>query len=338
MLVYLFFPFALIMSSSLGILISPSWSFAPFLWVLILVPIIDTFLPSLNKQDHELNETTLNNLALILILPGIFCLVLFGLIKVNQNDISYLESAALGAAVGMSGGSIGITTAHELIHRSNKNMRAIGVTLLVLCLYGHFRIEHIYGHHKHFATKNDPATARKGENFYFFLCRCVIMSFISAWKIEKKLLTKKKLSSYSFRNRMFHYFFLEILLIVLSLLIAGLNGLIFILLHSAVSIILLELVDYIQHYGLERSIKNGEYGSYGEQHSWNNRYTSANWSTFNLGLHAEHHQTASKHYPLLSQQKKSVEMPATYPVMIIMALIPPIWFKVMNPKLTNDNI
>ena len=115
------------------------------------------------------------------------------------------------------------------------------------------------------------------------------------------------------------------------------HGLIFILLHSAVSIILLELVDYIQHYGLERSIKNGEYGSYGEQHSWNSRHTLANWSTFNLGLHAEHHLLSKKHYPLLSQQKKLKEMPVNYPLMIIMALLPPIWFKVMNPKLKEKN-
>ena len=105
--------------------------------------------------------------------------------------------------------------------------------------------------------------------------------------------------------------------------------------HSAISIILLELVDYIQHYGLERSKKEGKYEIYGEQHSWNSRHASANWSTFNLGLHSEHHITASKHYPLLSQQQKIMEMPANYPLMIMMALLPPIWFKVMNAKLMN---
>ena len=103
--------------------------------------------------------------------------------------------------------------------------------------------------------------------------------------------------------------------------------------HAAISIILLELVDYIQHYGLERAKINEKYETYGEKHSWNSRYSSANWSTFNLGLHSEHHLTAGKHYPLLSQKKKNLEMPANYPVMIMMALIPPIWFKIMNPKL-----
>ena len=214
-------------------------------------------------------------------------------------------------------------------------MRGIGVMLLILCLYGHFRIEHIYGHHKHFATKEDPATARKGENFYFFLCRCVVMSLVSSWKIEKKLLKNKNLPTYNFRNRMFHYFILETFLILLSFFIAGINGLVFILLHAIVSITLLELVDYIQHYGLERRKKNGKYDKYEEQHSWNSRHTSANWSTFNLGLHAEHHQTASKHYPLLSQEEKAIEMPANYSIMLIMALIPPLWFLVMDRKIDN---
>ena len=333
MLVYLLFPTVLITSSSLGILISPKWSFAPFIWVLIIIPIIDLFLPNLNKQDQRLAEKKIHNFSLIIILPGILFLIIFGIIKISQNNFSYIEAALLGSAVGMSGGSIGITTAHELIHRSSKKMRGIGVMLLVLCLYGHFRIEHIYGHHKKFATANDSATARKNENFYFFLIRCVIMSLISAWNIEKGLLKKKNFSSYSLRNRIFHYFLMELFLLIICYSLAGINGLIFILIHSAVSIILLELVDYIQHYGLERSINNGKYETYGEHHSWNSRHTSANWSTFNLGLHAAHHQIASKHYPLLSQQQKLMEMPTNYPGMILMALVPPIWFKVMNPKL-----
>ena len=335
MLLYLFFPFALILCSSLCLILSPIYALAPFIWVLIIVPSFDFFLPQLNKDDSKLSETKLHNLALIIILPGIFCLIFFGLINVANNSISFLQAASLGAAVGMSGGSIGITTAHELIHRKKKTMRGIGVMLLILCLYGHFRIEHIYGHHKKFATTTDPASARKNENFYFFLVRCIIMSLISSWKIEKKLLIKKNFSTLNFRNRMLHYFFIEIFFLFLSYLIAGLNGVVFIISHSLISIILLELVDYIQHYGLERIKKNGEYETYGEQHSWNSRYSFANWSTFNLGLHAEHHQKANKSYPLLSHQKKEMEMPANYSIMIIMALIPPIWFMVMNPKLKN---
>ena len=333
MFFYLVTPLILIASSSLGLLINPSWSVSPFIWVFILVPIIDLVLPYLSKQDADLKENVLHNFFILIILPCILFLIVFGLIVVSDSSISILVAAALGAAVGMSGGSIGITTAHELIHRQNKYMRGIGVFLLVLCCYGHFRIEHVYGHHKHVATKEDPATARRGENFYFYFVRCVINSVISSWNIEKNILDKKNINTFSFQNRMLHYFVLEIIFLFIAFFIAGINGLVFVIFHSFVSILLLELVNYIQHYGLERKMENGKYERFTDHHSWNSRHISANWSTFNLGLHAEHHQSATKHYPLLSQEEKVIEMPANYSVMLIMALIPPLWFFVMDKKI-----
>ena len=335
MIFYLVTPLILIFSSSLGLLINPSWSISPFVWVFILVPIIDLLLPYLSKQDVDLKENLFHNFSILIVLPCILFLIFFGLIVVSDSQITFLTAAALGAAVGMSGGSIGITTAHELIHRQNKYMRGIGVLLLIVCCYGHFRIEHIYGHHRNVATKEDPATARRGENFYFYFIRCVINSVISSWKIEKNILDKRNIKILSIRNRMLHYFVLEFLFLLVAYLFAGINGLVFVVFHSFVSIILLELVNYIQHYGLERRKQNGRYERFTDLHSWNSRHISANWSTFNLGLHAEHHQTASKHYPLLSQDEKAIEMPANYSIMLLMALIPPIWFFIMHKKIDN---
>ena len=336
MFFYLVTPLILITASSLGLLISPSWSLSPFVWVFILVPIIDIMLPYLNKKDEELNENLLHSFSIIIVLPCILFLIIYGLIIVSDAKMNFITIAALGAAVGMSGGSIGITTAHELIHRQSKFMRSLGVILLILCLYGHFRIEHVYGHHRNVATKEDPATARKGENFYFYFIRCVINSVISSWNIEKDILKKKNSNIYSLKNRMLHYFFLELLFLCLAFYFTGINGLIFIFFHALVSITLLELVNYIQHYGLTRKKENGKYERFSDHHSWNSRHISANWSTFNLGLHNEHHKSAGKHYPLLSQEKKILEMPSNYSIMLIMALIPPLWFYVMNPKLKVD--
>jgi len=333
MFFYLVTPLILITASSLGLLISPSWSLSPFVWVFILVPIIDIMLPYLNKKDEELNENLLHSFSIIIVLPCILFLIIYGLMIVSDTTMNFITIAALGAAVGMSGGSIGITTAHELIHRQSKFMRSLGVILLILCLYGHFRIEHVYGHHRNVATKEDPATARKGENFYFYFIRCVINSVISSWNIEKDILKKKNSNIYSLKNRMLHYFFLEFLFLCLAFYFTGINGLIFIFFHALVSITLLELVNYIQHYGLTRKKENGKYERFSDHHSWNSRHISANWSTFNLGLHNEHHKSAGKHYPLLSQEEKILEMPSNYSIMLIMALIPPLWFYVMNPKL-----
>ena len=333
MFFYLITPLILISASSLGLILSPSWFVSPFIWVFVFVPIIDLLLPYLNKNDDDLNENILHNFSIIIVLPCILFLIIYGVIIVSDTKMNFITAAALGSAVGMSGGSIGITTAHELIHRQSKFMRSLGVILLILCLYGHFRIEHVYGHHRKVATKEDPATARKGENFYFYFIRCVINSVISSWNIETDILKKNKSNIYSLKNRMLHYFFLQLLFLCLAFYFAGIHGLIFIFFHAFVSITLLELVNYIQHYGLTRKKVNGKYERFSDHHSWNSRHISANWSTFNLGLHNEHHKSAGKHYPLLSQEEKILEMPSNYSIMLIMALIPPLWFYVMNPKL-----
>ena len=220
MIFYLVTPLILIFSSSLGLIINPSWSISPFIWVFVLVPIIDLLLPYLNKDNLELKENIFHNFSILIVLPCILFLIIFGLYIVSNPNITIFAVAALGAAVGMSGGSIGITTAHELIHRQNKFMRGIGVFLLVLCCYGHFRIEHIYGHHRNVATKEDPATARRGENFYFYFIRCVINSVISSWNIEKNILERKNTKTLSLYNRMIHYFVLEFIFLLIAYLVA----------------------------------------------------------------------------------------------------------------------
>tara|TARA_B100000686_G_scaffold338647_1_gene411468 strand:- start:928 stop:1932 length:1005 start_codon:yes stop_codon:yes gene_type:complete len=334
MLLYWFFPFTIIASSYCCVLFSITWSILPYIWVLIIVPILDLLTPKLNKTNKQLENTLGHNASLIAVVPAMFLLFYLSLIKISNVEISSLGAIAIGLGTGIAGGAIGITTAHELIHRKSKTMRGFGISLLVLCLYGHFRIEHIYGHHIHVATKNDPATARKGENFYSFLIRCIITGVISAWNIEKNILISKKLPVIGIKNRMFHYLIFQVLLISVSYYISGIKGIIYILFHSAISIILLELVEYIQHYGLERKRTNQtSVESYNHSHSWNSRHSVADWSTFNLGLHSEHHSIANKPYPLLTQDKKVREMPANYPTMILMALIPPIWFKVIDQKI-----
>ena len=162
------------------------------------------------------------------------------------------------------------------------------------------------------------------------------MTFVSSWNTEKDLLNKKAMNTISIKNRVIQYFVIEILFLLAAYIVAGLHGIIFVLFHSFVSILLLELVDYIQHYGLQRKKVNEKYERYNELHSWNSRHPSANWSTFNLGLHSDHHKTASKHYPLLSQDRQQMEMPYNYPMMLAMALLPFVWHKVMDPKLIAD--
>ena len=334
MIKYWLFPLAIITSSYACVLMSPYYFVLPYLWVLVLVPILETFVNKLNKPDNELVHSKGYDASLIFVLPLLLLLLILALLKINYLNLTFYESFMIGLGTGIAGGAVGITTAHELIHRKSQIMKAIGISLLVLCFYSHFRIEHIYGHHINVATKDDPATARKGENFYKFLIRCVVTGYLSAWKIERDILLKKRLSFFSLRNRMIYYTFFNLFLFLFCLVVAKLNGLIFIFTHSAISIILLEVVEYIQHYGLvrEKSDSNS-LEKYNHSHSWNSRHSIADWSTFNLGLHAEHHSISNKPYPLLSQEKKIREMPVNYPTMILMALIPPIWFRVIDRRI-----
>ena len=334
---YWFFPFAIITSSFSCVIFSTNFFIIPFIWVLIIVPIIDYFIPKLSIPKSKLTNSYSHSAALLAVVPAIFLLLILSLFKIKYLNIDSVDAFCIGLGTGITGGAVGISTAHEFIHRKSKFLRGLGIFLLSVCFYSHFRIEHIYGHHMHVATLNDPATARKGENFYAFLIRCVFLSIVSAWSIEKKILLSKNISIYNYRNRMIQYLLIYLLIVITCFAFTGLKGIIFIFTYALISIILLEVVEYIQHYGLKRENINNELEKYSPSHSWNSRHSIADWSTFNLGLHSEHHSIANKEYPLLSHDEKPKEMPANYPTMILMALIPPIWFMVMDKKLNLRN-
>ncbi len=294
-------------------------------------------MPKLSIPKSKLTNSFGHSAALVAVVPAILLLLILSLLKINDANIDTIDALCIGLGTGITGGAVGITTAHEFIHRKSKFLRGLGIFLLSVCFYSHFRIEHIYGHHIHVATLSDPATARKGENFYAFLIRCVFLSIVSAWSIEKKILLSKSISIYSYRNRMIQYLFFHLFILIACFAFAGLKGIIFIFSYALISIILLEVVEYIQHYGLKRENFNSKLEKYSPSHSWNSRHSIADWSTFNLGLHSEHHSISNKEYPLLSHDEKPKEMPANYPTMILMALIPPIWFMVMDKKLNLRN-
>ena len=324
MIFYLITPLILIIGSSLGLLISPSWSISPFIWVFILVPIIDIMLPYLNKKDQELNENLLHNFSIIIILPCILFLIIFGLVVVSDISISVFAVAALGAAVGMSGGSIGITTAHELIHRQSYFMRSLGVILLILCLYGHFRIEHVYGHHKDVCLKKDSATAQRGQSIYHFIISSSLGQFITAYKIEIR--RNKPI----YQNRLLQSTIRSVIFIFIMFMIGGVYGLVIALAIALVAKILLETVNYIEHYGLVRKEGQRVY----PRHSWNSNHLMSNIMLYNLSRHSHHHEKAYLEFWELKPYDDAPEMPYGYLSMIYIALLFPWWYhRIMAKKL-----
>ncbi|GIV40276.1 MAG: alkane 1-monooxygenase [Thermonema sp.] len=244
-------------------------------------------------------------------------------------------------STGVVTGGIGITVAHELGHKNNRYDQWMAQLILMTVCYMHFFIEHNHGHHVHVATPKDPATARRGESFYRFWWRTVTGSFRSAWNIEKERLTKAGKPAWSAHNRMLWYMVLPLLYLAflfgtVSLLVDRLAWEVipFFFAQSIVAFSLLEVVNYVEHYGLQRrQLSNGRYERVRPIHSWNASHMISNFFLFQLQRHSDHHAYASRPYQILRHFDESPQLPAGYPTMILLALVPPLWFRVMDAKM-----
>lgn len=236
-------------------------------------------------------------------------------------------------------GGIGITVAHELGHKKSSLERFYSKLLLMTVSYMHFYIEHNRGHHVQVATLEDPATSRKNESFYLFWLRSVFLGYLHAWKLEIESLKRKGLSAFGFQNQMIWFALLPILFCVLLTFIfspAGtINWLIplFFFAQSFFAFTLLELVNYVEHYGILRKEKDGKPERVNPLHSWNSSHVISNFFLFQLQRHSDHHANAIKRYQVLNHYDYSPQLPFGYPTMIIIALVPPLWFYMMNPRL-----
>lgn len=238
-------------------------------------------------------------------------------------------------------GGIGITVAHELGHRQSRLEQFYAQMILMTVCYMHFFIEHNRGHHVHVATPRDPATSRKGENFYVFWLRTVWGSYRSAWEIEVNHLKKSNLPLWSSQNMMLWYNFLPILfctMLTLGWSIYAKQMLwgipIFFVVQSILAFTLLELVNYIEHYGIVRKvIGQGRYERVNPLHSWNANQLITNFFLFQLQRHSDHHAHANRRYQVLRHVEESPQLPYGYATMILIALVPPLWFSLMDKRL-----
>ena len=235
-------------------------------------------------------------------------------------------------AMGICCGVIGINLGHELGHRFTKFERFLAKSLLLTSMYMHFIIEHNRGHHNRVATDEDPATARRGEILYFFWIRSIIFGYISAWKLEMERLKKMEIPFFSLKNEMIQFVLIQGSFAGLIFILFGLKGMIFFLLAALIGGLLLETVNYIEHYGLQR-IKNKVTNTYEKvfpTHSWNSNHKIGRIYLFELTRHSDHHYVASRKYQILRHFDESPQMPFGYPSMMVIATIPPLWFFVMH--------
>lgn len=334
----------------LSILILPVTVYISFTssgWLTILpiitffgfVPLLELFFnPDKDNFDKDQEEIEKANkfytYILYLTLPIQLFFLGWFLMSFQNIELTTLEYIGRISAMGLMCGVIGINVGHELGHRNNRFDELLGEVLLLTSLNTHFLPYHNAGHHFNVATPKDAATARKNEVVYIFWIRSHFQSYYQAWEAENKRLKNLDRTWFHIQNRMLIYTICNVLLIVGIFFFFGLSSLLAFLAASVFGILLLETVNYIEHYGLLRKKnKHGRYERVKRTHSWNSDHVVGKIMLFNLSRHSDHHYNGSKHYQLLKSLPESPQMPTGYPGMMLVALFPPLWFKLMNKKL-----
>ena len=324
--------------TAVGLLAKGPWAWLTVAAVFIGIPLMDALLgPDRSNLDTEtekrVSDSTPYSLILYAYLPiQIGLIFLLGWTWNTSEEPLWVRIGWI-LSVALCTGGIGITVAHELIHRRSIAERWIGRLLLMTVLYMHFAIEHVRGHHAKVATSDDPATARKGTNVYLFILRTIPAQLRSAWDLEAARLRKRQLPVLSWRNEMLWFAAIQALWVLVIGLCFGVAFVPVFLAVAAISFLLLEMINYVEHYGLERTqLANGRYEAVKEHHSWNSDHRVSRMLLFELTRHSDHHLVASRPYQILRSPETGPGLPSGYPGMILLALAPPVWFAVMDPR------
>lgn len=314
-------------------------TFLPIIEAFALIPLVELFIKpnpgNLSETEEALRKKNpIYDWQVYLMVPVQCAFVYLFLQSMGESGLSLADKIGRISAMGLMCGVIGINVAHELGHRSKTYEQLMAKVLLLTSLYMHFFIEHNQGHHKNVSTKEDPSSARKNEILYVFWIRSVVFSYISAWKIQVDRLKKKGYSFISIHNEMLVFQLVQITLIAVIVYHFGWTVTGYFVLAAVMGFLLLETVNYIEHYGLSRSKKGEVYERVMPQHSWNSNHIIGRLVLFELSRHSDHHYIASRKYQILRHIDESPQMPTGYPGMMLLATLPPLWFYVMNKKLS----
>jgi alkane 1-monooxygenase len=243
-------------------------------------------------------------------------------VLVARPATSLVEAAGLALSAGVTTGVFGFVAAHEMIHSRDRRERWLGLALLGTVFYMHFRIAHVYGHHRRAATFDDPASARLGEGLYGFIVRSVAGQFREAWAFEAQ---RRR------RNRIIIYLATEISFFA-AVALVSLRAFVFLAAVALVAVALLESFNYVAHYGLTRRSTNGRPEPIAPRHSWNSARRMNNAALFNMGRHSDHHRRTTRSYQRLEALSGAAELPSGYAAALLTALLPPLWRRVMDPR------
>lgn len=336
--------FSIPITAFIGLYFQDIFSFLTPVYGFVLIPILELIFPldTQNVSEQQSVNRLKNKLfdwMLYLNLPIVLLLVFQSLMVVTTSTLETYEFIGLVFSVGIVLGVNGINVAHELGHRQTTKERYLAKALLLPALYMHFYIEHNFGHHLQAATKEDPATARYNQSVYSFWFTSIFGQYISSWKIQKRILKTNHQGFFSVKNDMFWYTVCQIAYLFGVFMVFGIIGFWFALFAGIIGFILLETVNYIEHYGLLRhKLPSGRYERVHEHHSWNSNHIIGRIVLYELTRHSDHHYKTSKKYQVLNCHEESPQMPYGYPTSMVLAMLPPLWFSIMNKRIPREMI
>ncbi|MES2821777.1 MAG: alkane 1-monooxygenase [Pseudomonadota bacterium] len=325
---------------SRGSAYADAWAFLVPLAIFGLIPLLDWLIgrdpanpdeaeqvPILERQNYY-RVLTLASVPVLLGVP-----VWAGWVMVADAPWSWIGHVGWILSTGIIMGGIGITVAHELIHKDPALEQNAGGLLMAAVCYGGFKIEHLRGHHVNVSTPEDASSSRYGQSLYAFLPHAYRHNFSNAWALEAQRLKRKGLPALHWRNELIAWYLISGLFLACFTLAFGALGAAFFLGQSLVALTLLEIVNYIEHYGLHRrKLDNGRYERTTPQHSWNSNFLLTNLFLFHLQRHSDHHAHAKRRYQVLRHFEESPQLPSGYAGMVVLALFPPLWRAVMDPR------
>jgi len=324
----------------IGLALGGWWTWLAVVQSYVVFPVFDWLVPGDPRNPASHQEASLSarvgyRLLTASAVPIQFGLIAYGGYVVTAPGATAIEIIGAILAVGISSGGFGIVAAHELMHQRRVE-RVLSRLLMSSVTYAHFCIEHVQGHHIHVGTPADPASAPRGQGFYRFLLQTTIGSWRSAWRIEVARLARKGQPILHPHNRILQDIVFSGALGAGAVLLWGWLGLVFFVGQSAIAVLELEAINYIEHYGLRRrETAPGVFEATTSRHSWNTHRRLTNQALFNLGRHADHHNHAGRRYQILRHEPEAPQMPAGYAAMLLLAFVPPLWRRVMDPRVSS---
>lgn len=310
----------------------------PLFFLFVMLPLTDYILGHdpvniAQTDERKISQQVWFKALTLLALPVQCAVLLWSAFWFANHELSPIGVVGWLFSQGIVGGILAINTAHELIHKDERLEKAFGGILLTTVGYYGFKIEHLRGHHVHVSTPEDASSARFGQSVWAFMPEALYRNTKNAWKLEAERLQKLGIPVLHWRNEMLGWTLLWLAFCAAFYLMLGWIGLGFFIAQGFFAACSLEIINYIEHYGLERKkLADGRYERTTHLHSWNSDYALSNLLLFQLQRHSDHHAFPKRRYAILRHHEDSPQLPGGYAAMFVLALCPPLWHRVMDPR------